>query len=78
MQERSDAVPREWSWIGQRRHYILNADGQLGLEVVEVLCQLVAVVIVGEEALEERQQLEASQKRREKNRVKLAGTRAAG
>lgn len=37
--------------------YILNADGQLSLEVVEVLCQLIAVVIVGEEALEKGQQL---------------------
>lgn len=38
--------------------YILNADGQLSLEVVEVLCQLIAVVIVGEEALEKGQQLQ--------------------
>lgn len=43
---------REWG-----SDYILDADGQLGLEVVEVLCQLVAVVIVGEEALEKGQQL---------------------
>lgn len=37
--------------------YILYADGEISLEVVEVLCQLIAVVIVGEQALEERQQL---------------------
>lgn len=37
--------------------YILNADSQLSLEVVEVLCQLIAMVIIGEQALEKRQQL---------------------
>lgn len=35
----------------------MYADCKVRLEVVEVLCQLVAVVIVGEEALEESQQL---------------------
>lgn len=36
------------------RPYILYADGEISLEVVEILCQLIAVVIVGEQALEER------------------------
>lgn len=45
--------------------YILYADGQVGLEVVEVLCQLVAVVIVGEQALEKRQQLKETKKQHE-------------
>lgn len=40
--------------------YILNADGQLSLKVVEVLGQLIAVVIVGEQALQKRQQLDGS------------------
>lgn len=31
--------------------YILYADGEVGLEVIKVLCQLVAMVIVGEKAL---------------------------
>lgn len=50
------ALVHEWESL-----YILNADGQLSLEVVEVLCQLIAVVIVGEQALEKRQQLEGSE-----------------
>ena len=37
--------------------YILYADGKISLEVVEVFCQLIAVVIVGEQALEKCQQL---------------------
>ena len=37
--------------------YILYADGKISLKVVKVLCQLVAMVIVGEQALQERQQL---------------------
>lgn len=37
--------------------YILYTDGEISLEVVEVLGQLVAVVVVGEQALEKRQQL---------------------
>lgn len=37
----------------KERPYVLYADGEISLEVVEVLGQLVAVVIVGEEALEE-------------------------
>ena len=37
--------------------YILYADSEISLEVTEVLCQLVTVVIVGEQALEKRQQL---------------------
>lgn len=41
----------------REHHYILNADGQLSLEVVEVLCQLIAMVIIGEQALEKCQQL---------------------
>lgn len=41
-------------------HYILNADGQFSLEVVEVLCQLIAMVIIGEKALEKCQQLKES------------------
>lgn len=50
------------AWVHEwESHYILNADGQLRLEVVEVLCQLIAVVIVGEKALEKRQQLEGSE-----------------
>lgn len=40
------------------RLYILYADGEISLEVVEVLRQLIAVVIVGEQALEEGQQLQ--------------------
>lgn len=39
------------------KHYILYTDGEVSLEVVEVLCQLIAVVIVGEQALEKRQEL---------------------
>lgn len=37
----------------KERLYVLYADGEISLEVVEVLGQLVAVVIVGEESLEE-------------------------
>lgn len=50
----------------RERHYILYTDGEISLEVVEVLCQLIAVVIVGEQALEKRQQLRETQKRKEK------------
>lgn len=53
--------------------YILYADGQVGLEVVEVLCQLVAVVIVGEQALEKRQQLKET-----KNSMKWRRWRRTG
>lgn len=42
--------------------HVLDADGQVGLEVVEVLGQLVAVVVVGEEALQEGQQLWGQEK----------------
>lgn len=37
--------------------YILYTDGEISLEVAEVLCQLIAVVIIGEQALEKCQQL---------------------
>ena len=44
--------------VSETLSYILYADGQICLEVVEVFGQFVTMVIVGEEALEERQQLE--------------------
>lgn len=44
-------------YVIHKSDYILNADGQLSLEVAEVLCQLIAMVIIGEQALEKRQQL---------------------
>lgn len=37
--------------------YILYADGEVCLEMTEVFCELIAMVIIGEQALEERQQL---------------------
>lgn len=37
--------------------YILYADGEVCLEMTEVFCKLIAMVIIGEQALEERQQL---------------------
>lgn len=51
--------------------YILYTDGKISLEVIEVFCQLIAMVIVGEQALEKCQQLreqevEAGEKRRGK------------
>lgn len=48
--------------------YILYADGEVGLEVIKVLCQLVAMVIVGEKALKKCQQLQEEEK---KNRMKV-------
>lgn len=43
--------------------YILYTDGEVGLEVVEVLRQLIAMVIVGEQALKKRQQLRGTRGR---------------
>lgn len=45
--------------------YILYADGEVGLEVIKVLCQLVAMVIVGEKALKKCQQLQEEEKKTE-------------
>lgn len=47
------------------RPYILYADGEISLEVVEVLRQLIAMVIVGKQALEKCQKL----RKRKKNYV---------
>lgn len=44
------------------RPYVLYADGEVGLEMVEVFCQLVTMVIVGEQALKKCQQLEEKKK----------------
>lgn len=40
--------------------YILYADSEISFEVVEVLCQLIAMMIVGEQALKKCQQLKQS------------------
>lgn len=50
--------------------YILYADGEVGLEVIKVLCQLVAMVIVGEKALKKCQQLQEEEKNRMKVKIK--------
>lgn len=54
--------------------YILYADGEISLEVVKVLCQLVAMVIVGEQALKKRQKLKETKKNKTKDvrKVKVA------
>lgn len=64
--------------------YILYTDGEISLEVVEVLRQLIAVVIVGEEALKKCQQLretkqretdEKEKGRKEENEFRKGGNR---
>lgn len=54
--------------------YILYADGEVGLEVIKVLCQLVAMVIVGEKALKKCQQLQEEEENRMKVKIKKRWT----
>lgn len=42
---------------GTRHTHVLDADCQLCLEIAEVLCKLVAVVVEGEKSLQKGQQL---------------------
>lgn len=45
------------SGTGTWHTYVLDADGQLCLEIAEVLCKLVAVVVEGKKPLQKGQQL---------------------
>lgn len=47
--------------------YILNADGQVRLEVAEIFGQVVPVMVVGEQPLKESQQLQGARKQKQNN-----------